>query len=189
MQNMSPNMRNQRLGAKTVSRSHLLISLTGFERLVLFLSYLHFLATVTATLLFVELVISDSLLPRGTDFLSRALLPIGLLGVINIPFLFWIRKSGIRRFHFLEHEAHLDATHFLPASPRVPSASADIYGEMYALVHAIDAADVWDRQAARNEAKTWVVTNRSRLDREAWDYLRENIGYLLPDELTSLHAA
>jgi hypothetical protein len=164
------------------SRSHLIISPTRLERLVLFLSYLHFLATLTGTLLCVELLLSGSAITSDTGFLSRALLPIGLLGVINIPFHFWIRGSGIRKYHFLEHEAHLDATHVLSAEPRSHAASPDTREKMYALVHAIDAADVWDRQAARNTVKAWVVTNRARLDRDAWAYLRERVGYLLPDE-------
>jgi hypothetical protein len=144
-------------------------------------------ATVTATLLCVELVISHSAFTNDTGFLSRALLPIGLLGVINIPFYFLIRSSGIRRFHFLEHEAHLDETHYLPAASRSRGASTDTHGEMHALIQAIDAADVWDRQAARNTLKAWVVTNRSRLDKAAWAYLREQVGYLLPDESTPPH--
>jgi hypothetical protein len=155
---------------------------TRLEWLILFLSYVHFLATLTATLLCFELVISRGELPHGTDLLSRALLPIGLLGVVNIPFLFWIRISGIRRFHFLEHEARLDETHVLPAQARTHARGPEIYDEMYALIRAIDAADVWDRQAARVAAKTWVVKNRSNLDNAAWEYLRERVGYLLPDE-------
>src|SRR5271155_5597411 len=116
-----------------VSRPHPLkwaphfVSPTGLERFALFLSYIHFLATLTATLLCLELVYSDSALTHVTGFLSRALLPIGLLGVVNIPFLFWIRISGIRKFHFLEHEARLDATHLLPARSRSPETSQETY--------------------------------------------------------------
>jgi hypothetical protein len=181
-------MRNRRMRAKSaVSRTHTLASPARLERLILFLSYVHFLATLTATLLCVELVLSGSMFTNGRDFLSRALLPIGLLGVLNIPFLFWIRKCGVRKYHFLEHEAHLDATHFLPAEPRFRDTHVDTFGKMRALIRAIDDANVWDRQAARNAAKAWVIANRSRLDQEAWAYLREHIGYLLPEELTSSH--
>ena len=155
---------------------------TGLERLVLFLSYLHFLATLTATLLCLELVFSDSALTHVTGFLSRALLPIGLLGVVNIPFLFWIRISGIRRFHFLEHEAQLDATHLLPARPRSHDTGPETYDEINRMIQAIDAADVWDRPAARATAKAWIIANRSRLDEAAWARLREHLGYLLPRE-------
>jgi hypothetical protein len=158
---------------------------TRMERFALFLSYVHFLATLTATLLCVELVFSDSALTHGTGFLSRALLPIGLLGVVNIPFHFWIRFLGVRRFHFLEHEARLDATHILPARSRSHNTSPDIYDKMIALTQAIDAADVWERQAARNTVKAWVVANRSRLDKTAWAHLRERVGYLLPVEETA----
>src|ERR1700744_4583039 len=75
-----------------------------WERLFLLLSYFHLLATLTASLLGFELLLSGPALAHSTGFLSRALLPIGLLGLVNIPFLFWIRVSGIRKFHFLEHE-------------------------------------------------------------------------------------
>ena len=179
-------MRNRRMGAKSaVPRSHIFLSPTRLERFVLFLSYVHFLATLTATLLCVELFFSGSALTRDTGFLSRALLPIGLLGVLNIPFHFWIRSSGIRKFHFLEHEAHLDATHLLSARSNSQDTNPATYSEMQTLIQAIDAADVWDRQAARNAAKAWVIANRSRLDSTAWAYLREQVGYLLPEELTS----
>ncbi len=103
------------VGENEVSRSHPsqwtphFVSPTGVERFILFLSYIHFLATLTATLLCLELVFSDSALTHVTGFLSRALLPMGLLGVVNIPFVFWIRIWGIRRFHFLEHEAGRDS--------------------------------------------------------------------------------
>jgi hypothetical protein len=176
-------MRNRRMRTKSASsRSRALATPTRTERLVLFLSYVHFLATLTATLLLVELLLSGSLLTSGRDFLSRALLPIGLLGVVNIPFLFWIRKSGVRRYHFLEHEAHLDATHLLPAEPRFHHTHLDVFGKINALIQAIESADVWDRPAARHAAKAWVSANRSRLDQEAWAYLREHLGYLLPEE-------
>jgi hypothetical protein len=180
---MSTNTRNQRLEAKSAPpHSHSINSQTRRERFVLFLSYIHFLATLTATLLFVELVRSDSMFTHDTGFWSRALLPIGLLGVLNIPFYFLIRFSGIRKFHFREHEARLDETHFLPAESRFRDKSPDIDGEMQALIQAIDAADVWDRQAARHAAKAWVIKNRPRLDEAAWAFLRENVGYLLPEE-------
>jgi len=186
---MSSNTRNRGPGAgHEASRSDpfkrmlLFGNSTRLERFVLFLSYFHFLATLTATLLCLELAFSDSMPTQDTGFLSRALLPIGLLGVINIPFYFWIRFSGIRRYHFLEHEAHLDATHLLPAGARSGDTNPDTYEEMHALVQAIEAADVWDRPGARHAAKAWVVTNRSRLDTAAWAYLREHVGYLLPNE-------
>jgi len=180
---MPTNIRNRRKEEKPgPPRSRVASSPPRLERFVLFLSYLHFLATLTATLLFLELVRSDSPLTHDTGFWSRALLPIGLLGVINIPFYFWIRFSGIRMFHFREHEAHLDETHFLPVEPRFRDNSSDIHGEMQALIQAIDAADVWDRQAARHAAKAWVIANRPRLDKSAWVFLREHLAYLLPDE-------
>jgi len=158
------------------------VNSTGLEWFILFLSYIHFLATLTATLLCLELVFSDSALAHGTGFLSRALLPMGLLGVVNIPFLFWIRISGIRRFHFLEHEDQLDGTHLLPAQSYSHDTGPDTYDEMNGLIQAIDAADVWDRQTARAAAKVWVIANRARLDQAAWGRLREHIGYLLPTE-------
>jgi len=170
--------------AYLVSRKQFLLSLflARLEILILFLAYVHFLATVTATLLCAELVFCDSALAHGTGFLSRALLPIGLAGVINIPIHFWIRSFGIRKFHFREHEAYLDATHLLPAESCFRNASLHLYDEMAALIRAIDSADVWERQAARCNAKAWVQANRTRLDKTAWDFLRERVGYLLPDE-------
>src|SRR5271156_3846652 len=123
------------------------------ERVLLLLSYFHLLATLTALLLCFELIISGGALIHGTGFLSRALLPIGLLGLVNIPFLFWIRIFGVRRFHFLEHEARLDANLSLSAQAHSYPGAPDLHDEMRALVEAIDAADVWDRPAARNNAK------------------------------------
>jgi len=150
------------------------------ERFLLLLSYFHLLATLTASLLFFELMISGAALPHGTGFLSRALLPIGLLGLVNIPFLFWIRISGVRRFHFLDHEARLDANLLLSAQAHSYVGPPDLHDEMRALVQAIDAADVWDRPEARQAVREWIVRNRSSLDNEAWAYLRERVGYLLP---------
>jgi hypothetical protein len=152
------------------------------EWLLLLLSYAHLFATLTASLLCFELMISGGAHTHDTGFLSRALLPIGLLGLANIPFLFWIRISGVRRFHFLEHEAHLDANLLLSAQAHSSASAPDLHDEMRALVQAIDAADVWDRPAARSNAKAWVVKNRSSLDKREWDYLRERVGYLLPSE-------
>jgi predicted DNA-binding transcriptional regulator YafY len=152
------------------------------ERLLLLLSYFHLLATLTASLLCFELIVSGGTLTHGTDFLSRALLPIGLLGPINIPFLFWIRVSGVRRFHFLDHEARLDEALLLSAQEHSPGSAPDLYEEMRALIQAIEAADVWDRPAARSAVKAWIVHNRPNLDEEALEYLRDHVGYLLPDE-------
>jgi len=151
------------------------------EMLLLFLSYVHRLATVIGALLLCEILVSGVAPTRGADFLSRALLPLGLLGIVNIPFLFWIRIAGVRRFHFLEHEARLDAV-YLPAQLASRERTPEIHDEMRALVQAIDAADVWDRPAARCAVKTWIVRNRSDLDKAAWDYLCERVGYLLPGE-------
>jgi hypothetical protein len=176
---------------REVSRSHPFkwaphcLSPNRLERFVLFLSYIHFLATLTATLLCLELVFSDSALAHATGFLSRALLPIGLLGVVNVPFLFWIRSSGIRRFHFLEHEAQLDATHLLPARSCSHNTGPDTYDEMNGLIQAIDGADVWDRPAARKTAKEWIIANRACLDQAAWAHLRQHVGYLLSEEVMS----
>ena len=87
---------------RACSRSHRLRgaprspSSPRLERLLLVLSYAHLFATLTASVLCFELMISGGALTHGTDFLSPALLPIGLLGPVNIPFLFWIRSSGVR---------------------------------------------------------------------------------------------
>jgi hypothetical protein len=59
----------------------------NLERILLFLSYVHFLATLITTLLFIELVISGGPLAHDTGFISRASLPIAFLGGLNIPFL------------------------------------------------------------------------------------------------------
>jgi len=184
---MSPNEYNQRTETEHAdSRSHRFRGaarssvLPCLERLLLLLSYFHLLVTLTASLLFFELIISGAAQPHGTGFLSRALLPIGLLGLVNIPFLFWIRISGVRRFHFLDHEARLDANLLLSAQAHSHVNAPDPRDELRALVQAIDAADVWDRPEARAAAREWIVRNRSSLDNEAWAYLRERVGYLLP---------
>jgi len=186
---MSPNQYHQRTETECAgSRSDRLTgtSRSRFsplsERLLLFLSRAHLFGTLTASLLCLQLITSGGALTHGTGFLSRALLPIGLLGVVNIPFLFWIRFSGVRRFHFLDHEARLDENLLLSAQAHSYVSAPDLQDEMRALVQAIDAADVWDRPAARDNVKAWVVKNRSHLGREAWDYLRERVGYLLPGE-------
>ena len=53
---------------------------------------------------------------------------------------------------------------------------------MNRLIQAIEAAEVWDRPAARKTAKAWIIANRARLDEAAWGRLREHLGYLLPGE-------
>jgi hypothetical protein len=186
---MSSNQYNQRTETERAgSRSHRLrgTSRSPFspllERLLLLLSYAHLFGTLTASLLCCELIISGGALTHGTGFLSRASLPIGLLGLVNIPFLFWIRISGVRRFHFLDHEARLDANLLLSAQAHSCAGAPGLHDQMRVLVQAIDAADVWDRPAARTNARAWVVKNRSSLDKKAWDYLRKRVGYLLPSE-------
>jgi hypothetical protein len=186
---MSSNQYNQRTETERAGpRSHHIggtsrsSSSPRLEWLFLLLSYAHLFATLTASLLCFELIISGGALTHGMGFLSRALLPIGLIGLVNIPFLFWIRISGVRRFHFLEHEAHLDANLLSSAQAHSYVSAPDQHDEMRALVQAIDAAEVWDRPKARNNARAWVAKNRSSLDEKAWGYLRERVGYLLPGE-------
>jgi hypothetical protein len=55
------------------------------------------------------------------------------------------------------------------------------------LIQAIDAADVWDRPALRKAAKAWLLANRFELDDDARAYLRQRVGYLMPDELAASH--
>jgi hypothetical protein len=192
---MSSTPQDRRIGAEqTAPRSDHFqpttrsVTSARLERFALFLSYVHLSATITATVLCAELLFSDSPFGRDIGFWSRTLLPVALFGLFNIPFCFRLRSFGIRKLHFLEHEARLGASRPSSAVSRAKRTGHETYRQIFSLIRAIDAADGWDRQAVRATAKAWLIANRFRLDDEARAYLHENVAYLLPDELAPSHA-
>lgn len=158
-------------------KAYIKIDRGTFERVLLLIWFLYFLLVINPILINVEFLLASIVLPlfiRYTDvnFLKNPLLIYGVIAVFNIPFVWYFRKIGVSKLHFLVHQEELNKTGYEEGDL--------LFYKVEEFIKSLEDAVPEDRPKLRAEVKKYILDKKDEFDQDTIDYILEKLGYMFP---------